>query len=359
MEHLEALDIDHCDDVMLETFSRAHMSYINQIFGDETIRTIIQEVYNKGGKLVIVPSGPEFEDSVHHIFYYDKDEEVEQPVFDRNDPNGNVAAATSPRHNNAIGSPLPNAPPRPNNGPTRQQSRQAALAALPPLPASPRAVGGASAAAASPRAIATPAQNNNTVVRNVMGNMVNKVAANNNKQSNAGSENTDWAQYSSKVCSGELGYQDLAVDINDTLCQSYSLMAYLDVDFDSTPSKEATREQKYNKHLSMIKMYRMILANKAFVREFNKIVKDPDNAELWEDTVDEGNEFFMIEKYKRPAVIIGNIKKVLDIWERWGWQYFVGDGKCEKKNSVGGARRRSRTTRRGSRTRGSRRTKQN
>jgi hypothetical protein len=189
-----------------------------------------------------------------------------------------------------------------------------------------------------------------------MGNMVNKVAAN-NKQSNASSETTDWGEYTSKVCSVEYGYQDLEVDVNDTLCQSYSLMAYLDVDFDGTPSKEATREQKYNKHLSMIKMYRMILANKAFVREFNKIVKDPDNEELWEDTVDEGQEFFMIEKYKRPAVLISKIKKVLEIWERWGWQYFVGDGTCEKKNSVGGARRTRR--RGGSKSRGSRRSKQN
>jgi hypothetical protein len=51
------------------------MSYINQIFGDETIRDIIQEVFPMGGQLVIEPADENFEYSVHHVYYKDEDEE--------------------------------------------------------------------------------------------------------------------------------------------------------------------------------------------------------------------------------------------------------------------------------------------
>jgi hypothetical protein len=52
-------------------FSRAHMSYINQIFGDITVRQIIQEIYPRSGSLAVLTSGPEFEYSHHHIYKKD------------------------------------------------------------------------------------------------------------------------------------------------------------------------------------------------------------------------------------------------------------------------------------------------
>jgi len=171
--------------------------------------------------------------------------------------------------------------------------------------------------------------------------MVTKVAANAEAE-----EEEDEEVYSSKVCSAEQGYQDLAVDINDNLCQSYSLMTMLDIDFDSTPSAIASREQKHNKQVSMVNMYRKILANRKFLREFGKIIRDSDNEELWEDTVDEENIFFIIRTYRTPALVIEKIKKVLDIWERWGWQFFVGDGTCEKVKTDGGKRKTRRRNRR-------------
>ena len=34
-----------CTDALLESFSKEHFTYINQIFGDQTIRQIISEVF--------------------------------------------------------------------------------------------------------------------------------------------------------------------------------------------------------------------------------------------------------------------------------------------------------------------------
>ena len=48
MNHLDVLNGD-CTDDNLIIFSRAHYSYINQIFGDLSVRTIIQEIYKKKG----------------------------------------------------------------------------------------------------------------------------------------------------------------------------------------------------------------------------------------------------------------------------------------------------------------------
>lgn len=131
-------------------------------------------------------------------------------------------------------------------------------------------------------------------------------------------------QNGNKICSLKLGYQDLDVDVNDTLCQSYSLMSYLEIPFDSTPSSEATDKQKYHKQMSMIKMYRDLLKNTAFRRTFSKEIVYEENNYLWEDTVNHKNTFYIIQRLKTGTRIINNIKKVLDAWEDFGWNYFIG-----------------------------------
>ena len=289
--HLEALDGKYCNNKLLEIFSRAHMSYINQIFGDETIRNIIKTVYKKRGKLVVLPSGPNFENSIHHVYYYDSDEEVEVPEFTENG-----------RINNK-----PISPPKIKD------------------------LTGGSAAPGHHNIL----KSNSNVVKNVLGNLVNQVEA------KAEEEKIYWDNYSSKVCSVNIGYQDIDVDINDTLCQSYSLMTLLDIDFDTTPSKNASSGQKFKKHLAMINMYRKIISNRGFLREFNKIIQDRDNLRLWEDSVDDKHIFYIIEEFKKPAVIVSKIKQVLQVWEKWGWHYFVGDGNCEKLKQDGGRKRKT------------------
>jgi hypothetical protein len=210
------------------------MSYINQIFGDETIRDIIQEVFPMGGKLVIEPADENFEYSVHHVYYADEDEEPEEDLTEE-------------------------------------------------------------------------------------------------EQAERGEDFE-----TTKVCSVANGYQDIEVDENDTLCQSYSLMAFLEVKFDSTPSSVATRAQKYEKHKAMIKMYRDILDFPDFYWKLSAIIKDSHNKKLWKDTVDEEHPFFINQRFKTVEKVVATIKRVLDIWEQYGWHYFVEQGKCPKEKIDGG-----------------------
>lgn len=199
--HLELLESNKNH---LNVFSRAHMSYINQIFGDQTVRDVIKEIFKLPGTLIVEDGGPDFMDSNHHAFMTHKGK---------------------------------------------------------------------------------------------------------------------------KICSVALGYQNLNVDINDTLCQSYSLMTYLNTPFDMTPSKTATIATKYSRQMAMIKMYRTILNNPQFIKVFSNEIVFEENNKLWTDSVNHKKEFFMIKKFKNAAPIIKNIHRVLNIWEDYGWCYFINDGK--------------------------------
>ena len=188
----------------LNVFSRAHMSYINQIFGDQTVRDIIMEIFPNPGTLIVEDGGSDFMNSYHHLFMNEEGK---------------------------------------------------------------------------------------------------------------------------KVCSVALRYQNLSVDINDTLCQSYSLMKYLQIPFDTTPSKTATIAIKKERQMTMINMYRIILNNEQFINSLsNEIVFETNNT-LWLDSVNHKKNFFMIKQFKNAAPIIRNIHRVLDIWEDYGWCYFVNNGK--------------------------------
>jgi hypothetical protein len=199
--HLELLESSKN---YLNVFSRAHMSYINQIFGDQTVRIIIQEIWLNPGSLIVEDGGPAFMDSNHHVYMTESD---------------------------------------------------------------------------------------------------------------------------TKACSVEIGYQNLNVDINDTLCQSYSLMSYLNIPFDKTPSITASPATKKERQMTMINMYRTILENKQFINAFSNEIVFEDNDDLWLDSVNHKKTFFMIKKFKNAAPIIKNIHRVLDIWEDYGWSYFVNNGK--------------------------------
>lgn len=332
--HLEAIEKDYCNNDLLTIFSRAHMTYINQIFGDATIREIITEVFPTVGKLIIEPTGANFEHSVHHVYYYNEDEE---PYNDWGNNNNNVPNDTpKPKSNNNV---VKNVM---NNLVTKVEAEHVGGSNLPSTPK----------ANVPPSTVANSAPT--TVTANSAHTTVTNVAVNNTRYNAAGyALNRRGRRNESdttKICSVTLGYQDLSVDTNDTLCQSYSLMAYLSVDFDMTPSAEATVEQKFNKQLAMINMYREILNNPDFIKELDNIVRNKDNKELWEDTVDEENPFFIIKKYKKTKTIVDNIKRVLDVWEKYGWQFFVGDGTCKKLKQDGGKRKtRRRNNRKNSR----------
>jgi hypothetical protein len=78
--------------------------------------------------------------------------------------------------------------------------------------------------------------------------------------------------------------------------------------------------------MSMIAMYREILKNKQFIKKFSDEIIFEDNNELWQDTINQ--EFNIIQHYKTGPKILKVIGKVIDIWEKYGWMYFIGKGEC-------------------------------
>lgn len=214
--HLEILETYGCTPEKLTVFGRAHYSYINQIFGDEGVRNLIQDIYKKRypGKLVTEPGVGAFSRTHHHVYK----------------PDGRKKEV---------------------------------------------------------------------------------------------------------VCSAVGGYQNIYVDKNDTLCQSYSLLNYLKRPFDKTPADTATVEQKYNRQIAMIRMYQSLLDDPKFIERFiaefihKEYVRKGPNA--WIDYVNhsKSKQFNIIAQYlSTPLAIIENIRRVLRIWEAYGWMYFVGNGVC-------------------------------
>ena len=56
----------NCSAEKLLAFSKRHYTYINQIFGDATVRQIIEEEYPTTWQFKVAKAGPEFGNSFHH-----------------------------------------------------------------------------------------------------------------------------------------------------------------------------------------------------------------------------------------------------------------------------------------------------
>jgi hypothetical protein len=188
----------------LVTFGKHHLTYINQFFGDETVREIICEVFpSEKYKLVVEESGPEFEGSFHHY------------------------VETKPK-------------PNPKN--TKKTKTK-------------------------------------------------------------------------KICSVQSGHQDMGINKNDTLCQSYSLLSYFDI-----PIVADLRQRQ----LDMIDMYRnVLLGNPAFVKALGDVTISA-NRTRWEDfTHPYTGHYIPVGK----TALLSNIRRVLDEWEAYGYLYFIGNGR--------------------------------
>jgi len=188
----------NCTNEKLLKFSKKHFTYINQIFGDETIRQIITEIFgnnvNKHLKFMVEKTNADFEHSFHHV------------LFDKKKKN--------------------------------------------------------------------------------------------------------------TICSVDNGFQNLNININDTLCQSYTLLTYF--------NKPINPSQK-QRQMDMINMYREILSNERFIKELDGIIIKENNT-LWIDYTSTKKKYVPMNKVK----IIKKIKEVLDEWEDYGFYYFIGNGKCPK-----------------------------
>ena len=201
----------NCSAEKLLAFSKKHYTYINQIFGDASVRRIIEEEYPTTWEFKVAKAGPEFGNSFHHT------------VRDRDDPQ-----------------------------------------------------------------------------------LI--------------------------VCSGEDGVQDLNKNVNDTLCQSYSLMNFFEIPIQLS-EKKGKLKQIYHEtnQKAMIQMYRDLLNGNIENYEgidfkeilTNEILSDKRNKKLWRNFVTGKGNLNM-----DPEVIFKNIEDTLDEWEEFGYWFFIGKGEC-------------------------------
>jgi hypothetical protein len=117
-------------------------------------------------------------------------------------------------------------------------------------------------------------------------------------------------------CSVDEKIQNMKKNVNDTLCQSYSLLKYKRITLDKKDSK-ANQEK-------MIKLYRTIIKNKHFKKHFSILINDPDNSEIYKIFLKNDKEIPMLMNF---TFIMNNIEKTLDNWESYGYRYFIGKSK--------------------------------
>ena len=130
-----------------------------------------------------------------------------------------------------------------------------------------------------------------------------------------------------KWCSVDEKYQDMDINIHDTLCQSYTLLKYRN----KSIVKGQKEDKQKQRQMTMVKMYREILDNSDFLNELDSVIHK-DNKTLWRDYLKEkyqpknnkANQYIKMDK----KYIIQRIISALDCWERYGYNFFIGDGMC-------------------------------
>ena len=133
-----------------------------------------------------------------------------------------------------------------------------------------------------------------------------------------------------RLCSVETGNQNTDVDVNDTLCQSYSLLSYF---------KIRIAKDKKAKQIAMVNMYRTrLLDNKEFVDKLDDVIF-PKNKALWWDNTRTPKNRYRLKMNK--ANILAEIRKTLDEWESYGYRHFIGTGTCPIAKKAGTRRRRT------------------
>lgn len=138
-------------------------------------------------------------------------------------------------------------------------------------------------------------------------------------------------------CSVTSRHQVPHKNIHDTLCQTYSMMKYLDKPLDEIFDDESLklRKKMFKIHYEMIKMYRELIENKRFIKEFNTIdfintFEDDGRTKTFRNFTRKGNPALNLSSEK----ILENIKKLLDKWEMYGYWHFIGTGKCHKNRLI-------------------------
>jgi hypothetical protein len=114
-----------------------------------------------------------------------------------------------------------------------------------------------------------------------------------------------------KICSFKTKVQNMNVDINDTLCQSYSLLTFFNLKID---------KDKVKRQIDMINMYETILKSKDFRKTLEDTIDIPNRA--WRDYRTEGNPPLTLQK----SSFYSGIKRTLNHWREYGYHFFIGQG---------------------------------
>jgi len=139
------------------------------------------------------------------------------------------------------------------------------------------------------------------------------------------------------ICSGEDGVQDLNKNVNDTLCQSYSLMNFFEIPIQLSEDKGKLKQIYHETNQrAMVKMYRDLLDGNIENYEgidfkeilTNEILSDKRNKKLWRNFVTGKGNLNM-----DPEVLFKNIEDTLDEWEDYGYWFFIGKGECPTHNT--------------------------
>lgn len=146
-------------------------------------------------------------------------------------------------------------------------------------------------------------------------------------------------------CSVEEDIQNLNINKNDTLCQSYSLMKF----FHEHLGEGCESEIQKKRQMTMIKMYKKLLNNSLIIQSLSEFYhdKNPDWKDYTKYNCRTGKYPNLYERGKDVYYLIRQIHNVLDYWESDGFNYFIGNGTCPKQ-------KKSQTQKRGSPRWGSR-----
>tara|TARA_Y100001958_G_scaffold157996_1_gene154584 strand:- start:1285 stop:2235 length:951 start_codon:yes stop_codon:yes gene_type:complete len=127
-------------------------------------------------------------------------------------------------------------------------------------------------------------------------------------------------------------YQDIDTNINDTLCQTYTLLKYLGYELPLETSPEARKQLQ----MTMIDMYRMIISKDSVKGRRFRVALNTFVISSWKDcrTILRGQK---CPEDAKPLdmdtpKLLNNIRKVLDQWEAYGYHYFIGDGTCPSED---------------------------
>ena len=119
-----------------------------------------------------------------------------------------------------------------------------------------------------------------------------------------------------KICSVDNNYQNDLIDKNNTLCQSYSLLTFM------TNNKPIPKSPK-TQQLKMIETYRTLLKNPRIKDELKNKIWYKYYYEYSDESKNKAPT--LMETGKNGNDLIKNINKTLNDWEKYGYEYFIGN----------------------------------